>query len=247
MISIIIPTYNEEAVIGDTLSRLKSLTLPHETIVTDDGSEDQTIQISKKYADKVLEAGVRRTTFSVNRIRGAAAAQGDFLVFMDSTTVVLDDLNDFFTRALSHFENDPKLMALTGALWVQPELETTMDRIVYIVFNWVHRFKNNVLHIGESSGKFQMMRRDAFEAVGGFNESLVAREDADMFNKLAKSGRTLCDPKLVIYHSGRRAHAIGWPRLLYTWVIETLWVSLFGKALSTNWDRYWEKKSKPSA
>ena len=244
MISIIIPTYNEEAVIGDTLSRLKSLTLPHEIIVTDDKSADKTVEIAKKYADVVLETGVKHTTISANRNRGARDARGDFLIFMDSTTVILENLDDFFMRALEHFEDDPKLMALTGALWVLPELETATDRVVYIIFNLVHQLKNNILHVGESSGKFQMMRRSAFDAVGGFNTGLVTREDADMFNRLAKLGRTLCDPKLVIYHSGRRAHAIGWPRLLYTWMIESLWVSLFGKALSTNWDRYWERKTK---
>lgn len=247
MISIIIPTYNEEAVIGNTLARLKSLTLPHEIIVADDRSSDRTVEISKEFADAVIEAEVERTTISANRNRGAKKAHGDHLVFMDSTTVILEDLDVFFGRALKHFEADPKLMALTGALWVLPEMETAMDRIVYTVFNWVHRLKNNVFHMGESSGKFQMMRRSAFEEVGGFNIGLVAREDADLFNRLAKLGRTMCDPNLVIYHSGRRAHAIGWPRLLYTWFIETLWVSLFGKALSTNWDRYWEKKSKTSA
>jgi glycosyltransferase involved in cell wall biosynthesis len=244
MISIIIPTYNEEAVIGDTIKHLKTLTITHEVIITDDKSDDRTVEIAKKFADVVHETEVKHTTISANRNRGARDARGDFLVFMDSTSFIPENLDDFFVRARAHFDADPKLMALTGALWVLPEMETAMDRIVYVVFNWVHRLKNNVLHTGESSGKFQMMRKSAFNAVGGFNINLVTREDADMFNRLGKLGRTICDPKLVIYHSGRRAHAIGWPRLLYTWMIESLWVALFGKALSTNWDRYWERKTK---
>ena len=55
MISIIIPTYNEEKIIGKTLSELKAkLTLPHEIIVTDDKSKDRTAEIARAYADQVL-------------------------------------------------------------------------------------------------------------------------------------------------------------------------------------------------
>ena len=46
MISIIIPTYNEEKYIGFTLEKLKPLTLPHEIIVTDDKSLDATFSIA---------------------------------------------------------------------------------------------------------------------------------------------------------------------------------------------------------
>lgn len=243
MISIIIPVYNEEAVIRNTLLKLKGLTLPHEIIVADDKSSDRTVEIAKEYADIVVTSEVKHSTISANRNAGAKTAHGDFFVFMDSTVRVDGNPNEFFERALKYFNADPKLMALTGALWVEPELETFMDRIVYIVFNWVHRFKNNVFHTGESSGKFQMMRRSAFEAVGGYGEKLVTREDADMFIRLSKIGRTICDPKLRIYHTGRRAHAIGWPKLLYTWMIESFWVAIFGKSLAKNWDRYWEKRS----
>lgn len=243
MISIIIPVYNEEAVIGDTLSRLAKLTLPHEIIVSDDKSTDRTVEIARRSADLVLTTETKHSTISANRNAGAQAAHGDFLVFMDSTSIIPGDQDAFFSRALAHFENNPELMALTGALWVTPELETIPDRVIYTIFNWVHRLKNNVFHIGESSGKFQMMRKSTFEKVGGYNVGLVTREDADLFNRLAKLGRTLCDPKLVIYHSGRRAHAIGWPRLLFTWMIESVWVALFGKALSKNWDRVWEKRA----
>lgn len=241
MISIVIPVHDEEKVISATLERLRDITLPHEVIVADDASTDATVAIARKYADIVVTSPTKRPTISANRNAGVKASHGDMLVFMDSTSVILDDIDDFFKRALAHFEADPTLMALTGVLWVEPELETFMDRAVYVVFNWVHRLKNNVLHMGESSGKFQMMRRSAFVKVGGFREDLVTREDADMFNRLGKLGRTYCDPGLRIYHSGRRAHAIGWPRLLYTWIIESIWFAAFGKSLSKNWDRFWEK------
>jgi glycosyltransferase involved in cell wall biosynthesis len=55
MLSIIIPTLNEEKIIKSTLSLLKSrLKIPHELIVSDGGSNDKTVSIAKEYADKVV-------------------------------------------------------------------------------------------------------------------------------------------------------------------------------------------------
>lgn len=246
MISIIIPAYNEEKNIGGALSRLKKLTLPHETIVADDASTDRTADIARASADIVLSAAMKHPTIAANRNTGARAAKGDLLAFMDGDSVV-EDPDAFFSRAKAHFDADADLVALTGSVWVSPGIATLTDKLVYTAFNWVHRIKNNVLHMGESSGKFQMLRAEAFEKVGGYREDLVAREDADIFQRLSKIGRTHCDPGLVVCHSGRRAHAIGWPRLLATWMIESFWVAVFGKALSTNWDRYWEPGARKRA
>lgn len=235
MFSIIIPTYNEEKYIGNTLAGLKAkLSLPHEIIVTDDKSRDATAQVAGAHADLVLVPESKHVTIAANRNNGAKYARGDFFVFMDSDSTIADP-DTFFTRALSHFEHDPKLVALTGRIGVWPELETWGDRLVYFVFNAVHYLKNNILRMGEASGKFQMMRRSAFESVGGYREDLVTREDGDMFNRLAKLGRTLYDHQLVITHTGRRAHRVGWPKLLYVWMLETFWVAAFGKSRVQEW------------
>jgi len=244
MISIIIPVYNEEGVIEATLVRLKSLTLPHEIIVTDDKSTDNTPIIARKYADVVLCTEIKHPTIGANRNAGARVARGDILVFMDSTSIIFENLDSFFKRALKHFNDNQKLVALTGALWVEPDLETFTDKIVYTIFNWTHIIKNNWLHMGEAPGKFQMIRREVFEKIGGYRADLVSREDAEIFMRLSKIGLTMCDPSLKVYHSGRRAHAIGWPKLLSIWMTETLWLTVFNKTRSKNWVRWWEKDQK---
>ena len=240
MISIIIPTYNEEKYIGFTLEKFKPLTLPHEIIVTDDKSLDNTVSIARQYTDKVLVPDIKHKTIGANRAVGVKASSGEFLVFIDSTCYVTDP-NDFFTKALNDFSTNPNLVALTGKLRVTPELETWKDRVMYFLFNTTHHIKNNILHTGEAAGKFQMVRRDAFDKIGGIREDLVTREDADLFIRLSKVGRTMYDPHLMIFHSGRRAHAIGWIRLLSIWMINTLWVAVFKTSKSKNWERWWEK------
>lgn len=240
MISIIIPTYNEEKYVGTLLSQLtRGLTLPndaYEVIVSDDMSTDNTVEIARKDATTVLVSKVKHTTIAANRNDGArhADAASTMLVFFDSD-VQIADVPAFFAQALSRFENDRTLVALTGKLRVLPESETWMDMIVYGVFNTVHYIKNNILKTGESSGKFQMVRRDAFLRINGYREDLVSREDADLFQRLAKVGRVAYDSKLVVLHSGRRGHALGWPRLLWIWMRDALAFAFFKKPVSKEW------------
>ncbi len=234
MISIIIPTYNEEKYIGKSTKCFKEkMTLPHEVIVCDDKSTDKTVEVAKQYADVVLTTITKWPTIATNRNNGVKSAHGDIYVFIDGDSYI-EDPDEFFTRALKDFE-DPRIVALTGALDIFPEVKTWGDVIMYKIFNFVHFIKNNILHSGESSGKFQMIRKEAFEKVGGFPANLVTREDGIMFNKLAKVGRTLYDGKLIIYHNGRRAHKFGWPKLLTIWMIETFWVAVFKKSRLKEW------------
>jgi glycosyltransferase involved in cell wall biosynthesis len=237
MISIVIPTYYEEKIIEFTLRSLKSqLTIPHEIIVSDGGSKDRTVAVAEKYADKVVVfSGAERQTIAQGRNEGARAARGEFLVFLDADCVIRDP-DSFFTAALGDFERMGNLVALTALLRVLPEGETLCDRIVTSIVNTVVVFKNNVLHKGEvPGGEFQMMRKQAFDQIGGFNGQLVTREDRDIFFRLSKIGRTLCDRRLTVFHTGRRAHIVGWGRLIGLFLVNTLSFHVRGKIRSKEW------------
>jgi len=241
-ISIIIPAYNEEKIIGNRLAGLQSgLTLPHEIIVSDDKSTDDTVAIAGHYADKVLVPETKHASPAATRNDGARAAQGDLFVFLDADSLIKEP-EAFFTRAIARFVEDEKLAGVTGPVKVDPETETIPDKIVYFLINIISRIKNNVFHIGEVQGKFMMARASAFKKIGGFRDDLITSEDVDLFARLSKVGETLFDPKLVVYHSGRRAHAIGWIRLLSIWARERFWFGFFGKSFKKDWTRWWEPK-----
>ena len=237
MVSIIIPTLNEESILEPRLRHLKScLTILKEIIVFDGHSSDRTVGIAKQYADNVLVyRGEGRQTIAYARNAGAAAAHGDFFVFLDADCAIMNP-DAFFHSALSHFEKDASLVALTCWIRVLPELAIGGDRIISHCMNEFWRVMNNVFHIGQAPGEFQMIRRTAFQKVNGFREELVTGEDVDMFHRLSKIGRTFFDPKLVVYHTGRRAHRIGWLKLLSTWSMNTLWFLITGKPRSKEWE-----------
>ncbi|MES2059706.1 MAG: glycosyltransferase [Patescibacteria group bacterium] len=237
MISFIIPTLNESKAIEATLKCLKGYGGECEIIVSDGGSADDTVAIAKKYTDKVvIYQGDKRQNIAMGRNAGAKIAKGDFLVFLDADVTIFD-IDNFFKEAFANFELRKKLVALTVGYKILPENETLADKVVFKILSLNFVLFNNYLHVGVSGGEFQMIKRESFEYVKGFDEKLVAAEDGDMFARLGKIGRTRCDINLSIYHSGRREHAIGWPRLIHQWMGNYISVQLFRRSISTEWEQ----------
>jgi glycosyltransferase involved in cell wall biosynthesis len=237
MISFIIPARNEEKRIEKTLQGLSLCGIPHEIIVADDDSQDRTADIARKYTDKIINCRRRipRTIAGV-RNAGAREARGEYLVFIDADTRIKDP-EVFFPKAEKIFRDDQDIVALTVFIRVSKEAETLADKIILGFFNYLFLIMNNFLSIGASSGEFQMIRADAFRKIGGFNENLVTGEDHDMFRRLARIGKTHLEKSLAAYHDGRRAHAIGWPKLLWLWTRDAISILLFKKSASKIWER----------
>ncbi len=235
MISFIIPTLNEESVIAKTLECLKGYSGEKEIIISDGLSSDRTAEIARSFGGVVVaHDGSHRQTIAEGRNVGAAKAQGDTLMFLDAD-VSMPNIDDFYTKALAIFKTRPEVVAIAVPIRVLPEFETLADRVIFSFlarFNWL---VCNVFHGGASAGEFQMIRASAFKQVGGYNPSLVASEDYDLYRRLSSVGRVHFEYSITAYHTGRRAHAIGWPKLLYQWVLNGIFVILFKKAASHEW------------
>ncbi len=236
MISIIIPTLNEEKIIERTLASLIShLTIPYEIIVSDGKSKDKTVEIARKYNSQiVLYTEEKRQTIAGGRNDGAKVAKGDFLVFFDADCS-LKNADDFFTKAIARFKDNPTLVALAPTIRVLPESEHFSDKLVFGYLNIYFRIMNNFFHKGQAAGELQMIRRETFEKVGGYREDLVAGEDMEMFLRLSKIGKTFLAKDLTVFHTGRRIRKIGWPRLLWTWFKNTASIALLNKSVTKEW------------
>lgn len=233
-LSIIIPTYKEERAIESTVRQFSSLTIPHEVIVSDGKSPDRTAEIARTCADIVVVFSGEHHTVSIGRNDGAKVAHGEYLAFVDSG-VRINDPEEFFRKALHNFKADPQLTCLSVPLYIDPAIATRADRVMLFLLNALFRFMNNILRIGAGSGKFMMMPRAAFERVNGFRADLVTGEDVEMVRRLSRIGRTMFDPTLAIYYPGRREHALGWPKLLFIWSVNTISVMFFNKSVAKEW------------
>lgn len=229
MISFIIPTLNEEKTIENTLKSLKAYSGSKEIILSDGKSIDKTIEIAKQYADKIIiHTGDKRQNIAQGRNSGADASSGDFIVFIDAD-VVIPDIDNFIKKAESYFNKDIKLVALTAECVVLKEMANIFDVIIFKLVALYFSFLN-VIGFGAAGGEFQMIKREAFVKVKGFDPELAVSEDMDLFWRLAKIGKTKLPLDLKVYHTGRRAHKIGWPRLLWQWSSNTVSVFFFRKS-----------------
>lgn len=236
MISIIIPTLNEERVLERTLKTIQALTtIPYELIISDGRSTDQTLTIAKRYTDKIMiHQGSDRQTIANARNMGARLATGKYLLFIDAD-VTIPHPNGFFQDLVTRFEQDPTLGGVTVSIRVEKSLETTADRWFFGFLDLTNRLRNNLLQIGGASGEFQMIRQSVFKKIHGYNDALIAYEDFDLFERLRRVAKTRMIPSLTVFHTGRRVHKVGHLKLFSIWVFNGIWFFLFKKSLSKEW------------
>jgi len=104
LLSIIIPTREEEKAIRKTIEQLRKVDVPHEIIVSDARSKDRTVEIARQFADVAVVFEGAKHTAGIGRNDGAKVAKGDFLAFVDADTYIIDP-PAFFKRALLYFED----------------------------------------------------------------------------------------------------------------------------------------------
>jgi glycosyltransferase involved in cell wall biosynthesis len=166
--SIIVPAYNEEALLGNTLEQLKdamaAVSLSGEIIVTDNNSTDRTAEIAKSAGATVVFEPVNQISRARNA--GAKNANGRYLVFVDADTIVPSAL---LQTALNNLESD---QCCGGGATL------AADGSVPVLAKWAIGYWNFISRILRlAAGCFVYARRDDFEACGGFSEKVYATEE----------------------------------------------------------------------
>jgi glycosyltransferase involved in cell wall biosynthesis len=196
MISFVVPAYNEELLLPATLRGLcgaaESLGEPCEIIVVDDGSSDRTAAVARENGARVVEVAHRQ--IAATRNSGARAAQGEFLIFVDADTLVDAPVVRAALQALRE-----------GAVGGGCDLRfdgrlPVWARIMVGSFRPLYRLGRL------ASGSFLFCTRQAFDAVGGFNEQMYAAEEAAMSRALRRQGRFVILRESVVT-SGRKLRA----------------------------------------
>lgn len=179
MLSIIIPTHNEENYLPKLLSSVKNQNFSdYEIIVADANSSDKTREIAASFGAKIVKGGLP----GAGRNRGAKAAAGDLFLFLDAD-VVLEDA-DFLKKILGEFESKKFDIATCH---LNPASRKKVDRIFHKVYNlYVSKMKRIFPH---APGFFILIKRALFEKIGGFNENITLCEDTDLSIRAARKGK----------------------------------------------------------
>ncbi|MFH1125809.1 MAG: glycosyltransferase [Candidatus Altiarchaeota archaeon] len=202
-ISVVIPTLNEEGYIEKCLKSIRDQTIRAEIIVVDSKSTDRTVELSLRYANKVITGKVGN--ISINRQLGAEVATGDIVVTADADTIYP---KDWLAKIVRHFE-DKDVVAVSGPTIPMPEEGSFMDRVSYLIGNssLLILHKLGVVWFRGSNSSY---RRWAIFKAGGYNTKLEAREDSDLSKKVANLGKTVFDWNIIAMTSMRRRKATGW-------------------------------------
>ena len=199
MISFIVPAFNEAALIGATVDALHAagdaLDDAYEVIVVDDASTDDTASLARAHGAKVT--GVNLRNIAATRNAGARAATGKFLIFVDADTLVTPGV----TRAAVAAMRDGAVGG--GAALRFDGVVPLFARLLTPPTLWIFRLA------GVAPGCFLFCTRDAFHAVGGFDETFYGAEDLVMSGALKRYGRFTVLREMVVT-SGRklRTHSI---------------------------------------
>ncbi len=232
--SIIVPAWNEAGWLPDTLAHLQAacqgLAGAWELVVVDNASDDDTAALAAAGGARVVyeaEPGIARA-----RNAGAAAARGQWLLFVDADTRPPAALVARTEAALAD-----GVLCGGGAVLAFDGLCTPLYRLGTRLWNRLSRAS------GLAAGCYLFVTREAFEAVGGFNARLYAGEEVFLSRRLRRWARAhgqrfevLDGPPVLT--SGRKAEWFSpWQHALVMLTLLLFPLALRSRRLSWFWYR----------
>jgi glycosyltransferase involved in cell wall biosynthesis len=186
LISVVIPTYNEEKYLPDILRSIKRQTYKkYEVIVVDYNSKDKTRQIAKRFGCKVIS--IDRPGVSAAKNKGFRHAKGSIVAFIDADYILSKNL---FERVVKEFQADKSVVLIEPTLKLNLKGVSLVDRKIW---KFMVRFMNFYKSLSFSTLNPRaygcvFVKRWAVVAAGGFNEELNLAEDLELFSKIRKYG-----------------------------------------------------------
>lgn len=206
-ISFIVPAYNEERELGATLKAISeagdALARSYEIVVADDGSTDRTARIALEHGARVITA--RHRQIAATRNSGASIAEGEIFIFIDADTIVSGDVVKAAVKAIQDgAAGGGAAVILDGSLPMYGKLIVPLFLKGYMLTGW-------------AAGCFMFCKRQAFEAVGGFDEKLFCAEEITFSRALKQQGPFIMLGESVRSSARKLRIYSGWEHLRVIW------------------------------
>ncbi len=207
-ISIVIPTLNEEKYLPQTLRSIKNQKTAHsyEIIIADSKSEDKTREIARQFGCRIVDAP--KGIIAAGRQAGCKIAKGKIIVSANADVKYAPQWLEELIKPLIQ----GKAVATLGKL-LTLDGNTVENAWCRYFFRTCTQF-SLIAKIPLAYAENMAMTREAFEAVGGFNETLVTGEDTDLAKKLQKYGKISFCKKAIAHVSLRRVRKWGYLKFL---------------------------------
>ena len=243
MVSIVVPCFNEEKVIANTIDNLKSLNYPnYEIIIVDDGSTDRTLRIAfDKRGDSV------RVLTQPNKGKAAAlnygidVAEGEFVLCVDADSTLAPNT---IQEGLKHFR-DKEVGAVAGFVEVknQNNLLTKFQAFEYSMgLNFIRRALANFGIVPVIPGPVGLFRRSVLDQVGGYLEDRkLMAEDAELTLRIANAGYKVNSEENMVAYTEAPESWMSLFRQRYRWnrgIVQALKLNL-NRLLRSNERSFW--------
>lgn len=209
-ISVIVPSYNYASSLGPCIEALLDQTCqPHEVIIVDDHSTDNSYAIAQDYPVVALQTP-QNSGVAGARNHGVRHATGDILFFVDAD-VVLDA--GALDAAVIAFAQSDDIVSVCGIYEPRPFVRDSLWEECRSLQAYVWRASS----IGDVSGGFFSLgaiRRETFDTIGPFNESLRQTEEIDYGERLDRQGRIVLTDLIRGRHDDDHAF---WPMMKKFW------------------------------
>jgi len=184
MISIIIPTLNGAATLGRTLACINDYRGDKEIIIADGGSSDGTEQIAAGFGVGFIDSPRGR---GPQLAQGAGRAQGEWLLFIHSDTV----LGEGWEETVNRFIADPESLEKAGCFRFRLDHDGAAARRLEVMVEW--RCRTLGLAYGDQG---LLISRRFYDAVGGYSP-LAMMEDVDIVRRISKSRLVVLDADAI--------------------------------------------------
>jgi glycosyltransferase involved in cell wall biosynthesis len=192
LVSVIIPCYNQGKYLGEAIESILAQTYRHfEIIVIDDGSTDETGEVAGRY-EGVRCVRQENRGLSGARNRGIEESRGELMVFVDADDRLKRGGLEAGVKAMrehadcslvfGHYEN----IMQDGSLTLPPRLCAESE-------HYLELLRLNFIGMHATV----MYRRSVLDKVGGFDTSLRACEDYDIYFRIAREHKIVCHHELV--------------------------------------------------
>ena len=197
----IIPTFERSPWVGEAITSVLAQTYPHlELIVVDDGSHDATPQVVQAFGPALTYIRQTHAGVSAARNRGVAASRGELVAFLDSDDLWLPGK---VAAQVALLQQQPHVQACyTDEIWIRHGVRVNPKRIHQKHSGWLFDLSLPRCIISPSS---IVLRRTLWNQLGGFDESLPACEDYDLWLRLTLATPVLLLPERLIVKRGGHA------------------------------------------
>lgn len=203
-ISVVVPSYNEEKYIEECLKAIKNQSMECELIVVDGGSKDKTVDIAKKYADKLVFD--KKEGFAAAKNLGASSASGSIVAFTDSDTLVSEG---WLERIACNLKGD--CVGCGGPMLIYDG--NAFDKFMWFVFAYLSPMLTSWVRFYQFPSPNCAYTKKAFDASGGFGRGMKMLDDTEFSNRMKKQGKLKFDRKMQVHTSARRTVQKG-----YLWI-----------------------------